>query len=695
MSNRITGYGSIKHGVSVMDISPDDLFDKIINIKFVRKSGKSFVIRSDYEPVYYQDSNGPVRIGFKRCLEKPQIKVSYRQVAQSVATNIDIEITNFFINKSAPDGDEVSNATGLLQETLRDVHTGIAGNESATDQINSILGNERTGSAIRELLEAPGDPVIFCIIQLGYLRQFPDWTDKVHQQPGYAQRYFDMNDGVVNPVEQAKGGQQISAVILESYDKSYPPDKITYFHGIVGTVETGLRWQHDESDLDASYGEPEINEAMSPLENTFFHFVTRRFLRSDVIHIVETAKKIRKNTGKIEAPEADYEQRVRIWALNNYKSTPSAAAGLQQEIPDSAWHDLDVTPKGILSAEDAKQFGIVCALSERLRQVPLAEVQTQNALLVPVGGALLPNRKQVPFNDQRDKLGAQLLAIQQVYPYIRWFQLNNGNYFFYHVDESSTDLFKDKYTIDRQKDSSIMLPMVYDISMGGTRTIRCPFIAFINPMTTVFFQSRYSLGSLVGFYYPPKQNNAAYQVMTAQIEFETAGEANLMELQVVDIDKEYAPEVDPETGEVTPSVIIQTQERRNENIAPDAWWEFAIAVLTYPNETGTGRWQDIASNFLLPNLQGWDEPPTMERMLTDLKEWNSDYFTEGYIDAQRGVSPENRSAGFHIDFRLPYIYKFNKSKGGPDVIIVRTPYMPDYDGCKKQSVLPEGANGKG
>jgi hypothetical protein len=235
--------------------------------------------------------------------------------------------------------------------------------------------------------------------------------------------------------------------------------------------------------------------------------------------------------------------------------------------------------------------------------------------------------------------------------------------------------------------------MIYDISMGGTRTIRCPFIAFINPMTTVFLQSRYTIGSLVGFYYPPKQNNAAYQVMTAQIEFETTGDANLMELQVTDIDKEYAPEVNPETGEVTPSVIIKTQEQRNENVDPDAWWEFSIEVLTYPNETGTGRWQNIAVNLLLPNVQGWDEPPTMERMLTDLKEWNGDYFTDDYIDAQRGVSPENMSACFHVDFRLPYLYKYNQSKGGPDIITVRTPYMPSYDDSKKQSASSGGING--
>jgi hypothetical protein len=346
-----------------------------------------------------------------------------------------------------------------------------------------------------------------------------------------------------------------------------------------------------------------------------------------------------------------------------------------------------------LSVEDAKRFGIVCALSERLRQVPFAEIQTHNALLVPVGGALLPNRKQSPFNDQRDKLGAQLLAIQKVYPYIRWFQLSNGNYFFYHVDESSTDLFKDRYVIDRQKDSSIMLPFVYDISMGGTRTIRCPFIAFINPMTTVFFQSRYNLGSLISFFYPPRQNMNAYLVTAAQIEFETTGDANLMEFQAVDIDKEYMPEVNPETGEVTPTVIIAVQEQRNENIDPDAWVESIIEVLTYPNKVGTGRWQDIAINFLSPRAQGWDKPPTMERMLTDLKEWNSDYFTEDYIDAQRGVSPENNSSCFHVDFRLPYLYRYNRSKGGPDIITVRSPYMPSYDDSKKLSASSEGTNG--
>jgi hypothetical protein len=323
MSERITGYGSIKHGVSTMDISPDDLFDKIINIKFIRKSGKSFVIRSDYEPVYYQDSSGPVKIGFKRCLEKPQIKVSYKQVAQSVATNIDIEITNLFVNRIQGSGDEA--ALTPLTDILGNAAVGVAGIDDSTDKGKEAKAKgeaalETANSEIHTLLEAGGEPVIACVIRMGYLRQFPDWTDKIHQQPGYAQRYFDMNDGVVNPIEQAKGGQQISAMILESYDKSYPPDKVTYFHGIVGTVETGLRWQHDESDLETSYGEPDTSEIPTTLEQTFFHFITRRFLRSYVIYIVETAKKIRKpSADKIEAPNVEYAQRVRIWALNNYK----------------------------------------------------------------------------------------------------------------------------------------------------------------------------------------------------------------------------------------------------------------------------------------------------------------------------------------------------------------------------------------
>jgi hypothetical protein len=76
--------------------------------------------------------------------------------------------------------------------------------------------------------------------------------------------------------------------ILTGYQKSQPPDMITYFQGIIGTMEAGLRWSHSEADLpDYSYGDPDFPKDFTELEAVLYQFITRRFLRSGVSHTAQ------------------------------------------------------------------------------------------------------------------------------------------------------------------------------------------------------------------------------------------------------------------------------------------------------------------------------------------------------------------------------------------------------------------------
>lgn len=91
-----------------INLTADDLFDRIINIKLVCKNVKTgkadeFVIRSDYELVYPNMSldNSLNNKGFnyiiRKCTYKPSIKVQYTRVTANTGIEIKVFISNFFI----------------------------------------------------------------------------------------------------------------------------------------------------------------------------------------------------------------------------------------------------------------------------------------------------------------------------------------------------------------------------------------------------------------------------------------------------------------------------------------------------------------------------------------------------------------------------------------------------------------------
>jgi hypothetical protein len=170
-ANRIPGGSYVAEGRVSLELTDDIIDDRIINLKFIRKSSRSFIIRSDYEPVFHDDgSEGSV--SFKRCVEKPDIKVTYKQVAERVAIEVDIEIIGFSLG------------------------------DAEYESIQSMDSTE-------------GDPVTHCIIQMGYRPQFPDWT-KVNQDTDIA-RFWDLNNHDITFDKKPESGKEITVQILTGY----------------------------------------------------------------------------------------------------------------------------------------------------------------------------------------------------------------------------------------------------------------------------------------------------------------------------------------------------------------------------------------------------------------------------------------------------------------------------------------------
>lgn len=209
------------------------LFDRIINIKFTRKSGKSFTLRSDYEPIW---EGG--RLYFKTCQPKPEIRIQYTQY-QATMINIDIYVTNLNIMERAA----LNSEDAMLRAGIDAVTTNMKQGKD-TNQPNDVL--TRLGDTISKVE-----------FEMGYRGQFDsiyNWAQ--HEVPrGKEQEYYDAFQNLEVPGSDVdtkklhesqaffnyKELRRCHAVIEWATNISNPPDRITQFHGYVGSTDAGFQ----------------------------------------------------------------------------------------------------------------------------------------------------------------------------------------------------------------------------------------------------------------------------------------------------------------------------------------------------------------------------------------------------------------------------------------------------------------------
>lgn len=220
----------------VYSFSQSELFDRVINLKFytvetgTNKIQDTYVIRSDWE-IYYPDlvkivqHNGTtkdVRSGYiRRCVQKPSIKVQYKQIATGTAVEVDIFVSNFTMLSS--DG--------------------------------------RTLMAFNNLTY----PLGMVELQMGYFGQF-------NQKPKDMEEYFDFSR---NP-----NADRLMINVGHGYVQTdkLPPDGILHIHGYVGSCYTPPITEGKYKDTYAN-----VTGVQRPygefLKDYLFNTVTRRFVR--------------------------------------------------------------------------------------------------------------------------------------------------------------------------------------------------------------------------------------------------------------------------------------------------------------------------------------------------------------------------------------------------------------------------------
>jgi hypothetical protein len=616
--------GKLKTGKDTANLTANDLFDKIINLAFYRRDDAIgepyFVLRSDYEVVY--DKRPPHGAHFIQIKQKPHIKITYYQVAPEKAIEIKVEVASMYF-------DEATQSDTTKQELTEE------------------------GGAVTVIDSVKGNPVQWIVIQAGYRAQFPDWTKEPYATgSGYLDRFYDLNNNAVTYDQGIFKGQVLTARILECHNESYPPEQVTVFNCVVATIDRGLKWSHNASESLTNFDEIKAPGKNTQLEKVLYHLITRRFIKTHIQTRVETGE--------------DGKERLLIRYYNEWKRLYEKEGAA--EVVGDGWSEAPLDD-GLLSFEDAEVFGIPCHVTKKLSEVSMRFLASYTLKSLDE----LPRETASPPIQMENYVEAQVLEIQRAYPGLRWYHLNDGGFFFYYARESMDELYREDAQIKDAIGDIIALPAIYDISLDGLRTIRCPFIGFINPMTILQWNSRYALSTLVGYFYRPSDGTNYYTALLIKVAFDTDGEDNMMEIQCTD----------------APASVIEARMRDEEEDEPaesEVYDAVKRRVICRPKPAPTESASVIIERYLRPSarahLDAWGGVmPTVERMAADFKAWNPDYFTEDYIRSA-GLGDETLTyflATHKVDFKCPWFYE-------GDLFWIFDPYLPSYDGLSVKTI---------
>jgi hypothetical protein len=614
-------------GRDTLRLDAGAMFDKIINLRFFRKEGQSFSIRSDYEPRHGSDGS----ILIKRCLQKPQIKVSYQQFPGNVVTNCVIDVHNFYLDPRV---------SGTL--------------------VSSSLGvNERAKLTEDEaILEENGNPVRAVTLQMGYISQFPDWSKpSAHDSAEKLKAFFALDNSLFEGDIRAGSVVELHLSVLSTHTAGLPPDRVTRFECVVGTLYPALTWKRDASTLLDVYGDVSYpRKDMAPIEKTLYHLVTKRFVNA----------RLRCSLSKDGAS-----------LLITSPFTTSAGDTIYDNATPKSPAEEPLAEDGRLTDKAAQAIGVQCLASQALRDSGGDKADT---IIRGLDIAVNADVELAPLARQQQSISAQLRQIKEsAFSELRWFTMLNGDYFCF-ANETSEELCQSAEVKARQKKMIKTLPAIYDMTIDGMRSVRAPFHGFVNPLTTVRANARYNLGTMVGFFYP-KQRHYWLVAVTQSVEFSTTGEENVMELRCIDMNPGDVPEYDEKTGKY----VVKEADLSKRQAERAKRFDYKVEEYTAQGSDGRkSRLEYIAEAMLLtaksPAMSAlWEKAgktPTIALAIKVILERN-----KGLLDTQerrgKGVSPEYEKRKAELEAlgvsRVPFIYE-------GDVIKFRVPWEPGDDG---------------
>lgn len=245
------------------NLSPYDLFDKIINLKLTVSAKDvnngninivkdEYVIRSDYE-TYIPDyisavarSNTPDlnTCVIRKCQQKPSIKVQYKQISNGTAIEIDIYVSNF----------------------------------AMLDAYGRTLLNFNNANY----------PLTKVEVMMGYWGQFKDIPHETVKD------LFDFTPRF--------GARSITCTVDYVQTDQLPPDSVMHIHGYVGNSFGSAVSELGASDV--TYEELKQNKTDAGIKSFLFENITRKYLKTPTISAEDNIK-VDSKTAKMDVDSAN------------------------------------------------------------------------------------------------------------------------------------------------------------------------------------------------------------------------------------------------------------------------------------------------------------------------------------------------------------------------------------------------------
>ena len=468
----ITDY-EVRYKNGNTDFIGSDLVDRVINLKLTAgnpskdSSGiitpsDTFVIRSDYEVFdanYYRRAISGEDVSpelyIRKCLYKPSIKVQYRQVAQGTAIAIDIFISNFFI--FTKDG-------------------------KAMMQFNNS-----------------SYPLRSVEVQMGYFGQFAQ--PYLYEKAGYKvptnKQFFEMK---APPTVQV-----LKCTVDYVQTDKLPPDSTLHIHGwVANSYGTPI----DSSKATVINFKPPViasGNALKNLPHWFYNFVTRRFLRNNVLP--ENIKLIVDSAGHMKGADAD------LYGIRVYVSQGIKDIEEKLKVPDPDNDEKEVPFYWCAPACDTA-FGTIASAKSLIGSEYRFKMLLNGNYLMYTKSELMKEAEDVDT-------------------------LKNLDWYFFNYKTQSLDKYKlesilkesgsaeqtDVWITSEMQEKN-MLPAVYNITTDALCTIVCPYFFYVNPFEVVKFRSRYALGGLVSYFANYNASDEEFTIISQDISFATVEDIN-------------------------------------------------------------------------------------------------------------------------------------------------------------------------
>lgn len=456
-------------GEEKVNLAPEDLFDRIINLKITcyNKANKTereeYVIRSDYELIY-PDSNIPVdgtlypglknKYIIRKCTHKPSIKVNYTMATSNTGIGMEVFITNFFM--FAENG--------------------------------KYLRSFNASNYVIEKVE----------IAMGYWGQFRIGKERDNQVPSY-EEYF--------VIDAKNGADKITmsggAIVVTT--ESLPPDSVLHIKGPVADIFSAPLGVTNITVPSQAIKQPVATSGTS-IEQVFFDAITRRYLNRHNLTKEENAKIL------ASAPYSEIQ--VSKFQTYGVPITVDSTAKMSEEDAKNYGVKVYISDKvkGLTFKQATDTNG------NKVDKIVYFEEGWTIGNTIARIASLVSTKLNYTYNRNGDVL--IFMPGEFKHPNALYASYNNQGLY-------KDNVFANKKLYDNK------LPAVYNINIDAVATITCPFFTFLEPFQKIEFSSRYALTSLVSYYasYSPKIYQ--FLVIRVLLSFATVEDINEVQITAV------------------------------------------------------------------------------------------------------------------------------------------------------------------